>query len=544
MIGLIAWGRFFDADGNKIAAPANLWQFLQDNAAEIAQSFDAVQLPPASLTQSGTDATGDGYGIMQRRMLDGTFYGNTEALLAAVAALRAQGVKPIGDLVLHQFAAMSTKYPNNGRGAQTPGWFRGQQSWNAEKQTWNDPIPPYCSEDDVPVPGDDYSFGAEIVYQNCDPAGVTEADAIDFLQWFSARTGITDFRFDDTKGTHAPSVRRIMDALPEASFTSEYDDGNPANLNWWATSAPMNGRSAVEDFTLHYALMRACNGFDATQLESQPGYWQWNSGLSVGFCDNPDTDTSPGEEIIFNKGIAYAIGLNLPCREFHVYGKDYFPDSVWPGSYGLKPLIDNLCWISRTFAFGAFSVCHVDSDVYAFTRNGAGGSVGWSGGLLVGCNFNTLTPRTITVGTTFGPNRWLHDYSGHAPDVWTDMWGNANITIPSNAYSAGQSYVCYAPGGVDHPVAVTPMRTTQVFEGAVDLDVPVLKNGTQVLPQRIRANEAVGAKFAFVGLPAGATAIAMALPDKDGWRSVVVKAEGLPEAGSPFTLAVTYEGAV
>lgn len=568
MIGLIGWGRFF-RDGQKIAAPADLWNFLRKNANEISQSFDIVQLPPASLTQSGTDATGDGYGVIQRRMLDGTLYGNTEGLMAAVAALRARGVKVSADLVLHQFAAISTSYPHGGRGAQTPGWIRGHQSWNEEKKGWNDPIPPYCQADDVPVPSADFSFGAEVSYQHCHPAGVTEADAIDYLKWLSARIDVTDFRFDDTKGTYAPAVRRIMDAVPHADFYSEYFDGNPANLNWWATSAPMNGRSAVQDFTLHFALQNACNGFDATQLSQ--GYWQWNSGLSVGFVDNPDTDTSPGQQIIFNKGIAYAIMLNLPARMSLVYLKDYLPDSVIPGAYGLKPIIDNLCWIARTFAFGAFQRQWIDKDVYCFTRDGQGGSAGWSGGLVVACNFNVLQSRTITVGTPFGPNHHIHDYSGHAPDVWTDMWGNATITIPSNAYSAGTSFVCYAPAGVNHSVAMTPLRTTQVFEGAHDLDVPVIKNGIQVLPQRIHC---AGAATCFIeadfnksawsenttvlvkvihpnGVDYDYLTVSLFIAShkllvgarQSGWYTIQLTAKGLPEAGSPFRLAVTYTGA-
>lgn len=159
----------------------------------------------------------------------------------------------------------------------------------------------------MPVPRDDNPFGRELSYQHCRPAGMTESDAIDYLKWSQARTGAVGFRFDDTKGTYAPAVRRIMDSLPAAPFYSEFFDGDPVNLNGWATSAPMSGRSAVEDFTLHFRLQAACNGFDATQLVAGgAGYWQMNPGLSVGFVDNPDTDTSPGEQVIFNKGLAYA----------------------------------------------------------------------------------------------------------------------------------------------------------------------------------------------------------------------------------------------
>ena len=205
-----------------------------------------------------------------------------------------------------------------------------------------------------------------------------------------------------------------MAAEPGLPFYSEYFDGNPANLNDWAQDQ-MNGRSGVEDFTAHFAIQQACDSFDATQFfHSNVGYWQWNSGLSVVFTDNPDTDTSAGQQVIFNKGLAYAYMLCLPARLALIYGKDYYPDSVWPGAYGLKPIIDNLAWIARTFAFGNFEVRWQDKDVFVFTRDGNGAAVGWSGGLLTALNFNTLEARTVTVQTPFGPNRWLHDYTGKA----------------------------------------------------------------------------------------------------------------------------------
>lgn len=579
-VGLISWGRFLNAAGERVTVPAPstdpgkpwLWDFLRAEAGAIGSFFDFVQLPPWSLAQGGAGSGCDGYGIFQRRNLNGTRYGSLESLMAAIAALNANGCQTYGDLVLHQMIGENGgpgvfRYPGadgktmNGRGQTTPGWFRGGM-----KQ--NDPIPPFCGEDDVPVPAADFPFGRELSYQHCNPAHVTENDAKDYLVWAHARTAATGFRFDDTKGTYAPSVRRIMDALPNAVFYSEYFDGNPANLNWWATSSPMNGRSAVEDFTLHFGLQAACNGFDATQLDT--GYWQWNSGLSVGFVDNPDTDTSPGQQVIFNKGLAYAYLLSLPLRLALVYGKDYFSSAVWPGAYGLKPLIDNLCWISRTFAFGAYEVRWIDRDVHVASRDGNGGAVGWSGGVLTALNFNVLAPRTITCSTPFGPNRWLHDYTGHHPDIWTDGNGNATFTIPSNAFSSGESYLCFAPGGVNHPVAQTPRSTTQTFFAAADLDVMPASNTSQRLPQRIYC--AKGSKISLklsAHLPATATLLATitspngetissqrigtgaigAGPEEsfgktaaEGWHTISVEGAGLPATGLNYELAVTYSG--
>ena len=169
-IGLIAWGRFL-SNGNRITVPAPstdhgkpwLWDMLRADAAAIGSIFDLVQLPPWSLSQGGTGAGCDGYGLFQRRNLNGTRYGSLESLMAAIAALSAHGCETYGDLVLHQMIGENGgpgvfRYAGadgrtmNGRGQTTPGWFRGGTGTD-------DPIPPFCREDDVPVPSDDFPFG-------------------------------------------------------------------------------------------------------------------------------------------------------------------------------------------------------------------------------------------------------------------------------------------------------------------------------------------------------------------------------------------------
>ncbi|HTU18157.1 MAG TPA: hypothetical protein VMG10_08840 [Gemmataceae bacterium] len=577
-VGLIAWGRFFDSAGNRVTVPAPptdpgrpwLWDLLRTRAAALGASFDVVQLPPWSLAQGGSGPGCDGYGVFQRRNLNGTRYGSLESLMAAIAALNAHGCQTYGDLVLHQMSGENGgpgvfRYPGadgktmNGRGQTTPGWFRGGMKEN-------DPIPPFCPEDDVPVPADDYPFGREVSYQHCHPPNVTENDARDYLTWVTARTAAAGYRFDDTKGTYSPAVRGIMDTLPNIPFYSEYFDGNPANLNQWATSSPLSGRSAVEDFTLHFAIQAACNGFDASLLtQGDSGYFQWNSGLSVGFVDNPDTDTTPGEQVISNKGLAYAYLLTLPLRLALVYGKDYFSSDVWPGAYGLGPMLENLCWISRTFAWGGYQVRWVDKDVHVATRDGNGGAQGWSGGLLTALNFNVLSPRTITCATPFGPNRWLHDYTGHHPDIHTDGNGNATFTIPSNAWSSGQSYLCFAPGGVSRSYPTASYTTTQSVFGAADLDVMPARNGKFQLPQRIYCAKGTEISLQLsADLPAGSALIGtVSAPDgnviaqhalgaasanttgkapQTGWQNVFVEGSGLPASGIEYRLNMTYEG--
>ena len=147
---------------------------------------------------------------------------------------------------------------NAGRGAMHPGCFRG--------------VPPANRpEDPVPVPSDDFEFGRELVYQNCEPPGYTIEDALDYGDWLFRTTGADGGRFDDTKGTWAQFVSQFMRsrAMADKFFYSEYFDGNPNNLNGWATHPPMSSRSLVTDFTLHWALQTACEGGGARVLDSR-----------------------------------------------------------------------------------------------------------------------------------------------------------------------------------------------------------------------------------------------------------------------------------
>ena len=592
-IGLIAWGRFFktDAHGNvsRITVPAPptdpgkpwLADMLRSIAKPLAASFEVIQWPNFVKSQGGTGAGADGYGPVDLRDFGSknaqggleTRYGSLEAFMAAIAALEAHGAVSYGDLVLHQqegenrgpglFSFVGADgVTMDGRGQSVPGWYRGN--------TGDDnPIPPFSPQDDVPGRADDAPFGRERCYQNCNPPRATTDDAIDAFTAQVKRTGAKGFRFDDAKGVYSPFVAELMNGS-DLPFYSEFFDGDPTTLNNWATSYPMESRSAVEDFPLHFSLRAACNNYNATLLDSS-GYWKLNSALAVGFVDNPDTDTTVGEQVSLNKGLAYAFMLNLPLRLALVYGKDYFPSSVWPGAYGLKPLIDNLCWISRTFAFGAFERRWVDQNVYVYTRDGNGGIAGWSGGLLIGLNFDTLNPHTVTVETSFGANQWLHDYTGHAPDIHTNSSGQATITIPSNDFSGGQSYVAYAHGGVSKPVATVPRRTTHAFLGDRTRDVMPILNGDQTLPQRIHVAKGseitldlridkygwTASTNVFVTITGpDAQVIAtqrICLHDNvttgghaiaNGFHSIHLTGYGLPPKGSNFEADVTYLGSV
>jgi alpha-amylase len=578
-VALIAWGRFIEKNGNRITVPAPsttpgapwLWDFLAKEAAALRRvGFSALQLPPASKAQGGAGDGCDGYGVFDPRDLGSkpqqgstpTRYGSVESLRRLIACCHAVGMDVYLDVVLHQLAGENGgpgvfKYLGadgrslDGRGPMHPGCFRG--------------VPPANRpEDAVPVPADDFQFGREKVYQHCQPAGYTIADALDYGDWLFRTTDADGMRLDDTKGTWAPFVSQFMRSRTMAGkfAYSEYFDGNPDNLNWWATSPPMSSRSLVEDFTLHFALQAACANGNAQALNGA-GYAARNPFLSCTFVDNPDTDTSAGEAIISSKLLAYAFMLSTEGYPF-VYGKDYFPGSVWPGAYGLKPWIDNLIWIHEKLASGGTITQWLDQKVIAVNRTGGPG-------LLTALNFDTWNRRTITCSTTFGPNVQLHDYTGRHSDIWTDGAGKATFTIPTNAFQNGQSYLCFSRAGINQAIPLIERSTTQVFFGAADLDIPAALNGQAEVGRiwcasgrgirlsfRPATNEATWGPQAQIVLevlspantslgsqkwtkqgpsPAGDLQVQAV---GNGWHRLRLESANLPAAGLAFELTATY----
>jgi alpha-amylase len=578
-VALISWGCFFDKHGNKITVPAPsttpgvpwYWDFLAKEASALRRvGFTAVQLPPASKAQGGAQPGCDGYGVFDPRDLGSkmqqgslqTRYGSVESLRRLVACCHAVGLDVYLDVVLHQLSGENggpgvfnylgaNGKTLNGRGPMQPGCFRG--------------VPPANRpEDAVPVPADDFQFGREKVYQNCIPHDYTISDALDYGDWLFRATDADGMRCDDTKGTWAPFVSNFMRSrtMSRKFAFSEYFEGNPANLNGWATNPPMSSRSLVVDFPLHFAMQAACNGLNAAVLNGA-GYCAQNPFLACTFVENPDTDTSNGEAIISCKLLAYAFMLSIEGYPF-VYAKDYFPASVLPGSRGLKQWIDNLVWIHETLASGNTVTQHVDEKVIVVNRTGGPG-------LLTALNFDTFNRRTITCPTAFGGNVNLHDYTGHHADIFTDGGGNATFTIPSNAFENGQSYLCFSRASIGNAIQLLKRPTTQVFFGAADLDIPPAADG-QMAPGRIwcdggttvsanltpnpgRETLNPQAQITFevmnpagnpIGTqkwthPGGTKPVELkAHTSASGWHTLRLTSRNLPAAGIPFELEVTY----
>jgi len=567
-----AHARFLDGQGQKITVPAPVdpqtpsvpwwYDWIAMNATALRRAgFTAILYPPVCKTQSGHFDTGDGYGVYDQYDIGSknqmgsveTRFGNREQLQRSIAIAHACGLDVYIDVVLHQLIGGNNgvyRYlgangaAGIGRFPKNPGCFRG--------------APPRRPEDPVPVPADDFAFGDELVYVNCEPPGYTIAGMIDFGDWLTRSVDCQGYRVDDTKGMAVAFVKQWMNAkaMTGRFCVSEYFDGSPQNLLGWAEGA-MGGRSLVFDFATHFGLQSMCDdaGFDMRQLDGL-GYTALAPLHSATFVDNPDTDLSPGEQVIANKLLAYAFILTTEGYPF-VYHKDY---STEPGCYGLKPWIDNLVWIHENLASGNTLTRHADSHVFVYERLG-------HPGLLTAISNDTWSRHTITCSTNFGANVLLHDYTGRHSDIRTDGEGRATFTVPSNAFGSGRSYLCFSRTGFGAAPMLRPRSTTQVFFGAGDLDIAPARDGDAIVgriwaaqgtriaaefrspldpwPQRaslaVELLDPAGTSLTSARVTASGTAALQTAARRDGWHTFKIAGTGLPPAsGAPFELSVTY----
>ena len=505
---------------------------LAQMAKGLAQAgFSHILWPPLCKAQGGSANNADGYGKLDDYDIGSkdqaysipTRWGTAEQVRQAVAIGRSFGLGHLSDMVIHQYDggnngtytyAGADGRTMNGRFPKHPSCFVG--------------APPRVQVDPVFDSNGNYAFGDMVSYVYSTPQNYMRDGMIAAIQWQLQTIGLDGFRLDDTKGENAAVTRTILDSpiISDAYCFGECFTGNPQELEAWVQQ--MNGRDATLDFGLHFALQAVCDDGASCHTLDGAGFTSLDPGHSITFVETADTDQSNGENITSNKLLAYAYLLAIEGTPM-VYAGDYLPER-----YGLQPWIDNLVWIHRTFAFGQTITRYVDQSAIVLNRDGNGGVYGWSGGLLAAMNWDTWNTRPITCATSFGANVHLHDYTGHHADIWTDGDGNASFTIPSNAYASGESYLFFAPAGVEEAMAMTPRKTTQKLFGATDLDIAQARANTSSAVARVWAKDAP--KVSILPETLGGAAV----EDLDGWWSVVVTNPLAVDAD--FEATVTYEG--
>lgn len=521
------------------------WDHLAGQANAFRQAgFTAVLLPPALKSSAGAFPPADGYGVFDDYDLGSknqffstpTRFGTREQLQRCSAMMHANGLDVYLDMVPHQRSG-GNKYVYKYLGADGSS-DKGRFPKFATCFVPNVPRDPIAG----PV-STDFSFGDELAPVNALPAGYVMNGLIDAGDWQTTAVDAQGYRLDDTKGMAVEFVSRWLNskAMQGRFAFGEYFDTNLDTLNWWVWNSGMNGRASTFDFGIRYTLEAMCNNpgsWNMGQLQGA-GYMSRDGAHAVTFVENHDTDSN--SPIVVNKTLGYAFILTAegyPC----VYYKDYSLDA---GCYGLKAPIDNLIWIHENLTNGTTIYRWVDFQFVVYERTG------WPN-LLVGLNNDPANNwKTVTVQTGFGSNVQLHDYSGHAGDVWTDGQGRATIGLPPNHNGLG--YVCYSRAGIGRPIAVQRRVTTQIFEGAEDLDIDPAVGGKSVLIGRVWCDAGFpvelhkvegAAELSFsVQSPSG-RAVSLdggrGHAKERGWYILHVASSG--SGARPYKLAVSYMG--
>ena len=568
--------RLMGPNGQKIVMPAPVdketphapwwWDHLASQAADFRRcGFTAVLLPPVTKTASGAAPDADGYGLYDTYDIGSknqffnvpTRFGDHERLRRMIGIMHACGLDVYADVVMHQYDGGNNGTYNylgadgkslNGRFGKHPSCFVG--------------APPRVPVDPVANPQGNFGFGDMASYINSTPRGYMLNGAIDSTDWLTRTLDVEGYRIDDVKGMAVQAVDRTLNSKSMAGrfAVGEYFDGNPSALHWWVWNSGMGGRCKVFDFTLHWMIQAMCNNNSRWWMGGLQGagYIAIDPMNAVTFVDNPDTDLSFGENVIWNKLLGYALILTAEGYPA-VYYKDYSTDA---GCYGLKPFIDNLIWIHENLAFGpTLTRWGNDPQVYVFERQGYPG-------LLVALNNDQGNSYTRTVQTSFGANVQLHDYAGKHGDIWTNGQGMATFTVPPN--NNGQSYLCFSRAGYGQAFSLQQRSTTQTFFGAADLDTRPAQNDGPVQAGRAWCQGGTGIEAEFIpdtrGWSAAAEIVVDILDGQDkvlasltynaksanqpiktkannsGWFSFRVTGRGLPAAGAPYELTVTYIG--
>jgi alpha-amylase len=476
-MGVLLQAAYRRAPGVSVPSPADgdpsvpwWWDHLAAQANSFRLSgFTAVLLPPVLKTSAGAAPGADGYGTFDdydlgsknQKLSTRTRFGSREQLQRCVALMRANGLDVYIDMVPHQRDGGSD-YVYRYVGADgTPDVGRFPKD--------ADCFYPNVPRDPIAGPvGDDFPFGDELAPVNALPKGYVMHGLIEAGDWLTRTLDAQGYRVDDVKGLAVEFVRMWLtsQAMAGSFAVGEYFDGNAQTLNWWVWQSGMMGRCNAFDFSLRFLLAAMCNNnshWDMSQLD-HAGLTGISPANAVTFVENPDTDLS--FPVAWNKLLGYAYILTsegYPC----VFYKDYSTDA---GCYGLRPAIDNLIWIHENLAAGTTVTRFKDYQAIVYERQGFPN-------LLVGLNNDQYHGwRTLTVPTGFGPGVQLHDYTGHAGDVWTDGAGMVTIGVPPNRDGTG--YVAYSRNGLGRPAfPVLPRRVTQLFAGAPDLDIGPVRDG-------------------------------------------------------------------
>lgn len=410
----------------------DLWalQRIANDAPEYKSAgFTRASFFPLTLGAAGTYS--GGYDKKEDYIFDGTAFGSEAQCIAAVQAIHAQGMRAQGSTVLHQMDGWPNQEYKSAIFPKTPACFArvaGQPTY-----------PGNVAPDSVPDPSGGWPDGDLCAYDQPDLYMHDGAIAATLNQM--RKLGFDDWIIDECKDLNAPFLCALIDAIrkeyPNAFFSGEYFDGSNYALGGWVNYW-MNRRASCLDFGFKFNVGTICNNNSNVWMGqlSEIGYCMQDSMKAVTLIEDHDTDTTPGEQTIWNKPLGYDIMMTFP-GEPQVYYRDWSSD---PNCYNLKQRINNGLWRWKNLAQGGFVTRNAEYQTFVCERLGYGSAPGCV------CLFNNdqWSEHSVTVQTRYPRGTRLHEFtgnSGYNADKWTDWWGCITVTIPRNVN--GCNSLCY-----------------------------------------------------------------------------------------------------
>jgi hypothetical protein len=304
-------------------------------------------------------------------------------------------------------------------------------------------VNPDVPKDNVAVPSEDFAsfFGEQVSHYSGyygdgtgdNGRGYPRRQLTKALDWLFSALDLQGVRWDNVKSLDPSLIRDVCNAAGAQHKmwgVGEFWSSNVDQLMWYIFGSNTEQNTSLFDFPLAFEIRNFCNNaarYNMAKLQ-YTGLYQRAPYKTVKYVNSHDIDKS-ANRVVFNMLLGYALIMTtegVPC----IYAKDWLHTY---GGYGLSGKLANLLWIRRFLAQGTTTWLHSGYNTICYKRNGFGDAPGC---VVVLNNNSWAGPEYIKVQTGW-PNAWLHDYSGHMPNVRTDWNGWAILGGPKNVNGSG-----------------------------------------------------------------------------------------------------------
>lgn len=419
-----------EADQPKVKAAGNLYKYIQSKANEWkAVGFDMIWMPPPSRSSGGV-----GYLPTELHNFNSA-HGSETDLRAATAALTANGLHPIADVVANHRSGTSdwTTFTN-------PSWSCATITSTDEANTgWTASRGPKpCGTADT---GDDFDGGRDLDHTNIETRNGIKA----YLTKLKEQ-GFEGWRWDMTKGFSASYVGEYNTASTPYFSVGEFWDGNSTTLKNWVDGT--GKKSTTFDFSQYYSMQSGLSGNYAAfgsgnTMAGLVGVYGY-SDYAVTFVDNHDTfvkyGAPEGDNII--KGYAYILTHpGIPCVFIaHYYGGTYKKDGQTRVYSSYKEQIDPIMAVRKANQIDAWSSIQVATTTGVYAA-------------YIKKRYEDASP---SVAVKIGAGSWSPDGTGwilSASGTEYAVWSKVQVVVPptlsitSGTYQLGQKLSITAPTG-------------------------------------------------------------------------------------------------